>query len=118
MLKDEKNLQSPTNDFPRSFRLHGRKAIRNVVFNGKKLIGKTLRIHYIEGETTGFAISVPKSYGKAVARNKVKRIVREFLRQNKKLWPEKYWILIRVMKKPDKETQVIEELKNLFEHIK
>ena len=124
MLKDEKNLASQTNNFPKDNRLYGRNALRNVVQNGKRLKGKVLSLSYIDGEPTRFAISVLKRYGKAVARNRIKRIIREFLRQNKYLWPENRWVIIKVYKnlefpcRRESEAEIIEELKKLFGLIK
>jgi ribonuclease P protein component len=118
VLKNEQGLPSPTNNFPKTYRLYGRKAIRKVVYDGEKLNGKTLRINYIKAETTKFAISVPKGYGKAVVRNRIKRVIREFLRQNKGLWPKSHWVIIKALKKPEREVRVIEDLKNLLSLIK
>lgn len=79
------------------------------------------------GRSARFAISVSRHYGKAVARNRMKRVIREFLRQNKPLWPANRWILIKVLDPAyggadvgarQNEAAVIEELKHLLGHIK
>jgi ribonuclease P protein component len=118
VLKNEKGLPPPTNNFPRLYRLYGKKAIRKIVYDGEKLNGKSLRISYIKAQTTKFAISVPKQCGKASARNRIKRVIREYLRQNKRFWPENRWMIIKVFRKPEHETQILEDLENLFNNIK
>lgn len=124
MLKDGKNSASRTNSFPRTCRLQGRKAILDVIRKGDKLRGKNLGLSYIEGTPTRFGISVPRSYGNAVRRNRIKRIIREFLRQNRYLWPKSRSVLIKICGKFeesckfDKEAQIIEELNQLLKQVK
>jgi ribonuclease P protein component len=116
--KDEKSSPSRTNNFPGKFRLYGRDNIRKVFNDGERLIGDSIKLYYVEGEPTRFAISVPKSYGKAVARNRIKRVIREFLRLNKDLWHDNRWVIIKITKNPDNEELIIRELKTLMAKIK
>ena len=124
MLKDGENSPSQTNSFPRTSRLKGRKAILDVIRKGDKLCGVNLGLYYVKGTPTRFGISVQRSYGNAVRRNRIKRIIREFLRQNKHIWPENRSVLVRVYDKLeescklDKEAQIIEELNQLLKQIK
>jgi len=111
---------SRTNNFPRQNRLAGRSDIRKVVTAGDKAYGKLLRLAYCDGEPTRFAIAVPKWYGNAVRRNRIKRVIREFLRLNKELWPDNRWIMLSFSSKnkdiwPEvSEKEVIEDLQNLL----
>ncbi|MCD6161256.1 MAG: ribonuclease P protein component [candidate division Zixibacteria bacterium] len=118
MPKDEKNSAFQTSNFPKDNRLHGRNAIRKVIFTGRKITGNIIEIRYIDCESTRFAISVPKKFGKAVARNRIKRIIREFLRHNKDNWPENNWIIIRMLGKTENESLIIEELRKLLSQIR
>ncbi len=123
MLKDGKNSAYQTSSLPRASRLYGRNAMLRVISGGRKLNGKSLKLSYIEGEPDRFAISVVKNYGKAVERNRIKRIIREFLRRNKKMWPKNRWVLIKVLKKCDafsrteNESQIIKEIEKLLKRV-
>ena len=124
MPKDGKNSLSRTNSFPRTCRLQGRKVILDIIRKGVKLNGINLGLIYVEGTPTRFGISVPRGYGKAVRRNRKKRTIREFLRQNKYLWPKDRWVLIKLYGKSkgvfrlEEELQITEELTRLLGQIK
>ncbi len=128
MPKDEKDLQSPTNRairsnasdlrFPRANHLKGRTAIRQTIVKGVRYRGKWLGVSAIKGETSRFGISISRKFGKAVRRNRVKRIIREFLRNNKALWPVNRWIMIRLFSDPADETVITEELRALLSKVK
>jgi ribonuclease P protein component len=128
VLKDGQNSPSPTNansgypagkaDFPPENRLRGRDAIRHTAYQGVKIPGKWLGLAVAEGSPTRFGISVSRKFGKAVRRNRVKRIIREFLRNNKPLWPSNKWIIIRLRKDPGDDTEIIEDLKKAISKIR
>jgi ribonuclease P protein component len=65
--------------------------------NGYKWECSILNIYYLinKREYNRCAICVPKKTGTAVNRNKIKRIVREFLKKNKGTTPSHYDTLIR-----------------------
>jgi len=123
VLKGEENSPFQTSSLPRANRLYGRDAMLRVISGGRKLNRKGLKLSYIEGESNRFAVSVVKRYGKAVERNRIKRIIREFLRQNKSIWPKNRWILIKVFKKCDtssraeNESQIIGEIEKLLKRV-
>jgi ribonuclease P protein component len=125
--KAGKDSPSPTNGttkpierrtFPRENRLRGRDAIRHTAYSGAKVPGKYLGLKVAEGSPTRFGISVSRKFGKAVRRNRIKRIIREFLRNNKPLWPVDRWVIIRLFDDPGDETAIIEELRKALEKIK
>ncbi len=76
------------------------------------------KLSYVKENPTRFGISVSKRRGGAVERNRLKRMIREFLRQNKWLWPENRWVMIKLIKKPINKTEIAEDLKRLLEKIK
>ena len=118
VLKEEKGSPFPTSNFPKNSRLYGRNAIRKVFFTGKKITGNIIEIRHIGCEATRFAISVPKRVGNAVARNRVKRIIREYLRHNKDNWPDNNWVIIRILRKTGKESLIIKELRDLLSQVR
>jgi ribonuclease P protein component len=106
------------NRFPKSVRLGGRTAILNVIQNGKRLSGTHLGLTQLASDGTRFGIGVSKSYGNAVKRNHAKRIIREFLRQNKGFWPEYKTVFIRLRDKATGDKEIVEELEKLLLKIK
>jgi len=109
---------SRTNNFPKTCRLHGRTAFREVLHGGRKITGGTLAIYYASGSPTRFGIGISSRHGAAVYRNRLKRIVREFLRQNRSVWPADKWVLIRIERKPAGRLKLIHELERLLKQIK
>lgn len=113
-----------TNSFPKACRLHGRTAFREVLRAGRKITGGTLAIHYAGGRPTRFGIGISKKHGGAVYRNRLKRIVREYLRQNRPSWPVDKWVLIRFERRslgshgPESRLELIDELERLLKKIR
>ncbi|NLI15881.1 MAG: ribonuclease P protein component, partial [candidate division Zixibacteria bacterium] len=54
----------------------------------------------------------------AVKRNRIKRVVREYVRQNKDIWPGDFNIFIRIYGKTESERAVIGELESLLRKIR
>lgn len=115
---DGLDLLYQTNKFPRACRLGGRTAIRETAMKGRKLAAVSVGISYIEKETTRFGISISRQTGNAVTRNRLRRLIREFLRTNKQLWPDKRWVLIKIIKPPEQKSRLIADLKDLLTKIK
>jgi ribonuclease P protein component len=115
---DGKDSLSQTNNFPRACRLGGRTALKTTALKGLKLSMDSVGISYINSDTTRFGISISRKAGKAVTRNRIRRLIREFLRQNKNLWPEKRWILIKIFQAPAQEKNLIAILRELVAKIK
>ena len=91
---------------------------------GRKITGSTLAIYYTGGRPTRFGIGVSKKQGGAVDRNRLKRTVREFLRQNRAIWPVDKWVLIRFERRspgsqrPESRLEFIDELERLLKKIR
>ena len=73
---------SQRNTFPKSFRLKSSRSVRKVFEKGKYLSLGPIGVKYVIGETktSRFSISVNKKVGNAPFRNKIKRFVREAVR--------------------------------------
>ena len=107
--------------FGKNVRLGGRSNFLDV-FRGVdsvRLKGKYCRITSTETQTdnTSFGISVSRKVGTAVVRNRKKRIIREFLRNNKPLWPSSRKIVIGLDTPVDDETGLLEEIERLLRKI-
>ena len=86
----------------------------------RKSAGRYCRIADIEstdGETR-LAIITSRGAGKAVRRNRVKRIIREFLRNNKDLWPSGKMIVISVGKPVSDEAALISEIETMLRDLR
>ena len=55
-----------------------------------------------KGDITRLGISVSKRVGGSVKRNRIKRVIREFFRHNKKQIPKGYDIMIAALREGDK----------------
>ena len=74
--------------FPRSRRLRKRAEFQRVYGEGRKLTSAYFRVFFRQtggSQATRAGISLPRSVGNAVARNRVRRRIREALRRN---WAE------------------------------
>lgn len=85
--------------FPRQNRIRKRSDYLLCAAKGKKIhtmhfIVRYLRLEDLPGR---FGITVSKKIGNAVARNRVKRVLREFYRKNRLFLPD--WQLLVVAKK-------------------
>ncbi|MBO8160186.1 MAG: ribonuclease P protein component [Thermosipho sp. (in: Bacteria)] len=100
---ENSNLRRKT--FRKHERLKLRKDILRVYKNGQSIQSDWFVILYIKNELSysRFAISVKRKFGKAVKRNKLKRWIRESIRNNKELIPCGFDYLIIVRKKLSEE---------------
>ena len=75
--------------FPKAFRLLKREEFKKVYARGKRVVGRYILIHALPNALghPRLGITVTKRSGKAVVRNRWKRLIREVFRRNKELFP-------------------------------
>lgn len=61
---------------------------KRIAAGGSYTRSGALNFRYIEGEIFRFSVVISKKQGKAAARNRVKRVVREIIRKRKGEFPE------------------------------
>lgn len=66
---------------------------------------------------TRFGIVISKAAGGAVRRNRVKRIIREFLRNGKDKWPSGRMIVISVSRPVPDEAALIAEIESMLKDL-
>lgn len=103
-------------------RLRGRSNFLNVLQSeeAKRDRGRYCRMASIEssdGETR-FAIIVSRGAGRAVRRNRVKRVIREFLRNNKDLWPSHERVIISISKPVSDEGALLSEVETMLRDLR
>lgn len=64
--------------------------------------------------STKFGISVSRKVGNAVRRNALKRMIREYLRNNKQLWPGGGRVVISLSDPVENENELIEEIGDIL----
>ena len=85
-----------------------------IINNGKFVKDKFISIYYIKSKDNLFGISVPKKYGNAVSRNKIKRQVKNIIDKNKFNIKKEYDYVI-ILKSPLKKLKFNEIEKKLME---
>jgi len=75
--------------FPKAYRILRRDDFKRVYAQGKKVVGCYLILHILPNSLghPRLGVTVTKKSGKAVVRNRWKRLVREAFRRNKALFP-------------------------------
>jgi ribonuclease P protein component len=68
--------------------------------------------------TAGFGIMVSRKAGNAVRRNRIKRVIREFLRTHKELWPENKMVVIRIKLPVTDEADLVAEIEDMLKTLK
>jgi ribonuclease P protein component len=66
---------------------------------------------------TRFGISITRKAGNSVRRNRLKRIIREFLRNNKRSWPENKMVVIRIKAPVTDEADLVAELEDMLKNL-
>jgi len=99
--------------FRKSERVHLKKVFHNIISEGKKIEDKFLRFYFLPNseKKVRFATVINKKFGKAVERNKAKRVCREIFRQIKWKFSDYYDIICYI--KPEFKKLQFEEKKNL-----
>ena len=108
--------------FPKAVKLHHSRTIREVfekgVFQSLGPIGVKYRI--AEAESSRFAVSVKKKAGSATCRNRIKRLLREAIRQERSLLNYTYDICFFVAsppKHPLDSSYVLRQVRRFFNNL-
>ncbi|MBO5851713.1 MAG: ribonuclease P protein component [Clostridia bacterium] len=75
-------------------RLKKQKDFDLVFSKGKRIYTNSLTLIYLKNNTFKFGISLSKKHGKAVVRNRIKRLLRSIIRQSLKIIKENYYIIV------------------------
>ena len=88
------------NSFGKEHRLADFRLIRRAKRYGSRQESDHFQLFRLEnsGEVTQFCLRAGRKLGNAPQRNRMRRLLREFLRTNKGLWPEQSAIVIEVKK--------------------
>jgi ribonuclease P protein component len=104
--------------FGKSARLKGRSNFLETIRGreSRKIQGNFCSISYAESHesSTKFGISVSRKAGNAVRRNRLKRMIREFLRNNKQLWPKGGRVVISLSNPVENSEELIEEIGDIL----
>ncbi len=109
--------------FPKRFRIKKRTEFKKIYEEGNKINGRFVIVHYLENELNHprIGITVTRKVGRAVIRNRWKRLIREIFRKNKGHFPPKDMVITvkRGMKLPtyrELEEDIIETVSKIAEN--
>jgi len=105
-----------TQTFPKTKRLLKRKEFLHVYRRGKRFSGAYFTCYLLPTQAAcgRLGLSVSKKVGKAVVRNRIKRILREYFRHNEQQF-EQLDVVIQVKPKAVQSLDALEEI--LSEHL-
>lgn len=119
---------NPDRSFSRQYGLRGRSNFLAVMGHkeANHLRGRYCNLRYIDSDSgskntdTGakFGIMVSRKVGGAVRRNRLKRIIREFLRNNRRLWPSNKMIIIQLKAPINDENSLLAEIEDMLRNLK
>ena len=100
--------------FSKEQRLISNRQFKDVLASGRCLHDDLLMVYMIENRCgyPRLGVSIGKSQGNAVTRNRLKRLIREVFRQNQEQIPGDYDYLILIRQKTKQPT--FEQIKNSF----
>ncbi len=100
-------------------RLRRRKEFDRVYQKGKRLYLPYLKILLLPNKLgyTRLGLSISRKFGKAVKRNRAKRILREVFRRHKKIFPRSHDIVLTPRKEilEKRQEEIVTDLKKIFE---
>jgi len=103
---------------PLEFRIRGRRAFDEFRTSAKILHGGSLAVKVVGGKDgRAFAIAVPKRIGNAVRRNRLRRVLIEWIRLNMAMFPDGRHYLLVVRDSTADEGALLAELRRLAERI-
>jgi ribonuclease P protein component len=107
--------------FGKSVRLKGRSDFLDTVkgSESRKIQGNYCSVSFAGSNESSvkFGISVSRKVGDAVRRNRLKRMIREFLRKNKPLWPKGGRVVISLYNPVDSENELTVEIGEILSGI-
>jgi ribonuclease P protein component len=107
----------PDNRFGSNCRLGGGSILQNTLRGGQRVSAAGIGITYCKSDSCRFGVGATKGFGNAVKRNRIKRVIREYLRLNKNTWPGSYNIFIRIFGKQESEKAAVAALESLLKKI-
>ena len=94
--------------FPKKKRLISNSQFKDILARGRRLSNSVLTLYVAENdlEYSRLGVSVGKSYGNAVVRNRLKRLMREAFRQNQHQIPAGFDYVIMISPRWQKKSNV------------
>jgi ribonuclease P protein component len=115
--------KTESSSFGRQFRLRGRSNFLAVMGGKESRRTKGRWCEVVSANSTSepgaqFGIAVGRKAGNAVRRNRIKRVIREFLRTQKDVWPENKMVVIRINSPVTDEADLVEEIEEMLKNLK
>ncbi len=99
---------------PLELRINGRRSFDEFRKKGLFISGCDIALKIVgEKERRGFAFAIPKKVGNAVKRNRLRRVMSEFIRLESGLFPDNKHYLLIVRGREPREKAILAELREL-----
>ena len=111
------------NSFPRWARLRGRSNFLAVMGgrDSRRARGRWCEIvsaNNVKEPGAQFGIAISRKAGNAVRRNRIKRLIREFLRTHKDIWPQNKMVVIWIKAPVADEAGLLAEIDEMLRNLK